>query len=270
MTESVASPLRRFRTAARYYLAGRPPYAPRLIADVALLCGLSKAERVLDLGCGPGPLAVALAPLAGEVVALDPEPAMLQAAVEHASRAGVAVRFIEGGSEDLGPHLGTFSMVTIGRAFHWMDRARTLERLDARVAARGAVVLFADRHPEVPDNAWLKPYRELLEQYAADDAGRAERKAPGWLTHEAVLLGSAFDRLERVAVIERRRTAIDVFAARAFSMSSTAPDRLGARAHELERRVRELMASHASGAVEVTEVLETEALIARRRRDFAD
>lgn len=269
MTDPAASPLHRFQSAAPYYLEGRPPYSQRLIDHVARLCALERSHRVLDLGCGPGPLAVALAPLAGEVVAVDPEPAMLQAAIGNASRAQVTVRFMEASAEDLGPRLGIFRLVVIGRAFHWMDRARTLERLDASVEPGGAVVLFHDRHPQVPDNSWLQPYRELLERYAVDDAGRAQRKAPGWVPHEGVLLASAFDRLDRVGVIERRRTPVAAFAARAFSMSSTAPGRLGPRAEQLEQQVRALMGSHALGG-EVTEVIETEALVARRSRDFAD
>ena len=71
---------RRFRTAAQHYLAGRPAYAPRLIRHVARFTGLAPEHRVLDLGCGPGMLAGAFAPLAGEVIAMDPEPEMLRIA----------------------------------------------------------------------------------------------------------------------------------------------------------------------------------------------
>jgi SAM-dependent methyltransferase len=259
-----ASPLHRFASAAPHYLAGRPGYSPRLIRRVALLCGLSSAHRILDLGCGPGPLAVAFAPLVAEVIAIDPEPAMLRAGMEHAARAGVSVRFVEGSSQDLGPDLGTFRLVTIGRAFHWMDRGRTLERLDARVEPEGAVALFGDRHiNNAPQNAWREPYHELLERYQVDDAGRAERKSPDWLAHEPVLLASSFNQLERIAVIEPRRTPVEVFVDRAFSMSSTAPGRLGRKAEELAQRIRELMTPHAIDG-SVPEVIETEALIARR------
>ncbi|HEY7581430.1 MAG TPA: hypothetical protein VH855_27860, partial [Acetobacteraceae bacterium] len=63
---------RRFRSAARYYLTGRPAYAPRLIQHVARMAGVTRECRVLDLGCGPGVLAGAFAPLAGAVLAMDP------------------------------------------------------------------------------------------------------------------------------------------------------------------------------------------------------
>src|SRR5689334_9769606 len=52
----------RFRSAAAHYLAGRPAYAQRLIRLVARLIDLTNADRMLDLGCGPGMLAGAFAP----------------------------------------------------------------------------------------------------------------------------------------------------------------------------------------------------------------
>jgi Methylase involved in ubiquinone/menaquinone biosynthesis len=92
------------------------------------LTELDRAARVLDLGCGPGQLALALAPHAGEVVAVDPEPEMLRIAAENAAAAGLEIRFVEGSSADIGPGLdlgpGRFHLAVIGRAFHWMDRAR--------------------------------------------------------------------------------------------------------------------------------------------------
>ncbi len=70
----------RFRDLADYYTTGRPTY-PRLLARrVAYLMGLDATERVLDLGTGPGFLALDFRPFAAEVLAVDPEPAMLRVA----------------------------------------------------------------------------------------------------------------------------------------------------------------------------------------------
>jgi cyclopropane fatty-acyl-phospholipid synthase-like methyltransferase len=49
-------PLDRYRSAARHYERGRVPYAPALIRRVAEVTGLGGQHRVLDLGCGPGPI----------------------------------------------------------------------------------------------------------------------------------------------------------------------------------------------------------------------
>jgi trans-aconitate methyltransferase len=255
---------RRFRTAAAHYVAGRPPYSPRLIRRVVELCGLRREHRMLDLGCGPGLLAVAFAPFVREVVGVDPEPEMLRAAAARGAPANVT--WIEAASHDLGPRFGAFFLATMGRSFHWMDRADTLRRLDAMIEPGGAVALFHDSHPNVPDNAWYAAWREVMDRYAAGDTARGRSRSPGWVRHEAVLLDSAFAELEEIAVIERRRVDVETLIDRALSMSTTSRARLGARADDLVRDIRELIARIAPDG-SVTEVITTMALIARRPRD---
>ncbi|MGK9164667.1 methyltransferase domain-containing protein [Inquilinus limosus] len=254
---------RRFRSAATHYLQGRPPYAAGLFPRIARVCGIGRDHRVMDLGCGPGQIAIALAPLASEVVGIDPEPEMLAAAAEAAARAGVRVTWRQGSSYDLGPELGRFRLVTMGRSFHWMDRVETLRRLDAMIDPGGAVVLIHDDHPNVPDNRWSQPYRELLDRYSEDDADRQLRKSPDWPNHTAVLLDSPFGRLEEVAVIERRRIPADTLVHRTLSMSSTAPERIGDRVGALIAEIEGLAAEHAADGM-LTEVVTSTALIARR------
>jgi ubiquinone/menaquinone biosynthesis C-methylase UbiE len=189
----------RFRSTAVHYHA-RPAYAPRLIALVAELCRLGPADRLLDLGAGPGPLAIAFRPYVGSVLAVDPEPEMLARAAENAAAAGVAIDFRAGSSADLpqpgrddgAEPFGRFKAVTIGRAFHWMDRAETLRRLDAMVEPDGAIALFHDSHPKLPENDWLKAYSALGERYAP---AAAAWRGPDFLAHEAVLLASPFAAL---------------------------------------------------------------------------
>jgi hypothetical protein len=173
------------------------------------------------------------------------------------------VQWLEGGSYDLGPHLGPFRLVTMGRSFHWMDRPDTLRRLDGIVEPDGAVALFHDSHPELPDNAWSAEFRVLVDSYAADDTSRAGRDGPEWVPHVAVLLDSAFSLLEEIAVIERRDAPVEVLVDRALSMSSTSRARLGARADLLAEEIGTLMARLAPSG-RFIEVVSTSALIARR------
>jgi SAM-dependent methyltransferase len=219
---------------------------------------------VLDLGCGPGVVALALAPFAGEVVGVDPEPEMLRMAAQNAAAAGVKLRLVQGSSYDLGPQLGTFRLVAMGRSFHWMDRADTLRRLNGMIEPEGAVVLVDDDHPMLPDNAWLPAFKALIERYAEGDADRVTRKSVGWVRDEAMLLDSPFGRLERIAIIDRRRTPVERFVDRALSMSSTTRERLGGRADELADEMRAAMGEAATDGL-VTEVVESSALLARRR-----
>ncbi|MEJ0018587.1 MAG: class I SAM-dependent methyltransferase [Acetobacteraceae bacterium] len=262
MAETLAFQPHRFRAAARHYLSGRPAYAPRLIHMVARLTGLAPDARVLDLGCGPGVLSGAFAPLAGAVVAMDPEPEMLRIAEEAFAAAG-HISFVRGSSYDLSSALGRFHLVTMGRSFHWMDRAETLRRLDGMVEPDGALALFDSDHLDVPANAWTADYRALLRRYASDDTTHARRRGGDWVRHEAVLLDSAFSELDHVSAIDRRQVSIEQLVDRAFSRSSTAPDRLGDRAPKLAAEIEALLRPVADDGM-LTEVVATSALLARR------
>lgn len=185
------------------------------------------------------------------------------ARLEHARATNVEFR--EGSSASLGPDLGSFHVVVIGRAFHWMDRADTLRRLDQIIEPEGSVVLFSDSHPNVPDNRWLHAYRKVIDGYAAGDPARAARKSPDWLPHEAFLLDSPFSYLERLGIVERRQTPLENLIHRALSMSSVSQAMPGTRAEQMAREVREAIAPFAYES-SVTEVVESQALLARRTR----
>ena len=253
----------RFRSAAEHYRKGRPPYALALFDRVATRLDLTRAHAVLDLGCGPGQLALGFARLAGTVTAVDPEPEMLRIAAADAAEAGFDIRFIEGSSYDIGPSLGRFRLAVIGRAFHWMDRADTLQRLDGMIEADGALALFGDRHPDLHENAWRAVYNAVLDKYSAEDTARRQRKAAGWVEHESVLLASPFSQLERIGVIESRRTPVASIEDRLLSLSSVSRDKIGARADDMIAELRAQLAPFTVDG-EITEIVESQALIAMR------
>src|SRR5262249_45400714 len=176
------------------------------------------------------------------------------------AEAGFEIELVEGSSYDLGPALGRFHLVVIGRAFHWMDRADTLRRLDQLIEPAGAIALFTDDYPKVPDNRWRGEYMALIDEYGGDDDDRRMRKSADWLSREAVLLDSPFACLEGVSVIERLQTPVERLVDRALSMSSTTIARLGDRSAELAEKIRAAMAKHAVEGL-VNQWVETSALI---------
>src|ERR1700752_4160856 len=119
----------RFATTASTYAARREPYPPAFFAAAANGLRLTGREALIDLGTGPGLLALGFAPYVGRVVGVDPEPAMVVEARRAASRTSVPVTIIEGRAEDLSRDAGAFDLVTIGRALHWMNRQATLAAL---------------------------------------------------------------------------------------------------------------------------------------------
>ena len=119
----------RFDLAVEHYVAARLRYAPDLITWLVRDTGAA-GKRVLDLGCGPGFIANAIAPMVADTLGLDPSPNMIAAARQMAAP---NARFEIGSSEDLSTVEAPLQLVTMGRSFHWMDRAQTLRDLDPLV-----------------------------------------------------------------------------------------------------------------------------------------
>ncbi|HEY2446714.1 MAG TPA: class I SAM-dependent methyltransferase [Rhizomicrobium sp.] len=255
---------RRFRANVPFYSRFRLAYPDALIERIASHARLEPGDAVMDLGAGPGLLAIPFARAGMTVTAIDPEPEMLAELRSSAARAGVALTILEGSSFDMPPGIGLFKLVAIGRAFHWMDRAAALAMLDRQVLPGGAIALVHDDHPETVENAWRGVLRDL-----ADNYGRAESphvrvtKAPGYRAQESILLDSPFCRLERVGVFVRRSLSADEIVGLGFSLSALSPEKLGARAKTFERELREALARLSPDGC-FTEIAELSALLATR------
>ena len=259
MPEDVFLEPNRFTAAAKHYLAGRPAYAKGLISWVMKELRLGANDAVMDLGCGPGTLAMLFAPFVRSVLAIDPCPDMLEVA-GNAANGAKNVHFKSGSSFDIGSELGTFKLVTIGRA---LDRPDTLQRLDAMVTREGAVALFSDSHPKHRDNAWVEPYQRIIDDHGAGDIIRGSRLSADWPSDEEILLASPFPRLARISVIEKRSLPAEHLVERALSISAINEANLGGKMQHLIEDIKELSSRFSLGGV-VSEVIETSALIARR------
>ncbi len=105
-------------------------------------------QRVLDLGCGTGTLAIEVKtrePRA-EVSGLDADPEMLSRARDKAERTGVSLKLDEGRSTELPYEDGSFDLVLSTLFFHHLDPEpkRRSAREIARVLRRGGELHVAD------------------------------------------------------------------------------------------------------------------------------
>ncbi len=250
----------RFHSAAPHYFA-RPSYSPRLIARVVTEVGLTASDRVMDLGCGPGLLAIAFAPFVKDVVGIDPNAAMLAAAEAAARDFAGRIRFVEGSSNDLDDRFGHFRLATMGRSFHWMDRTDTLKRLDRIIDPGGAVALFDVDTIGEGSSHWHARFREIVERHSA---GKAEWRSPDWVHHEAFLLASPFSLVDGFSVVERTTFPAVQIVDLAFSMSRTSPQALGPdKAAALAADLKALAAEVAVDGM-VSEIRKSNVLLARR------
>jgi SAM-dependent methyltransferase len=140
---------------ARCYYA-RPAYAPALYDF--LLARVAGRGRALDLGCGPGKVAMVLAGHFGKVVALDPSAAMIAAG--KASEAGRRrnIVWVNERAETYEDDAG-FDLVTAGTSIHWPDPAVLFPKLagwTATLAVLTDAPLFPAPAPPCGEAAWIE------------------------------------------------------------------------------------------------------------------
>ena len=121
-----------FGAAAAAYAQHRPDYAPDA---VRWALAAAPGRRVLDLGAGTGKLTAGLVELRADVVAVEPDPAMLA----ELRRALPNVRALAGSAEAIPVPDSSVDAVVAGNALHWFDMNIAGREL-ARVLAPGGTL----------------------------------------------------------------------------------------------------------------------------------
>jgi len=157
---------------AELYERYRRGYPAEIITAVAGAFALGSGDVVVDLGCGTGQVALALAAVVRAVVGVDPEPDMLMVARRSASRLGLSnTSWVIGDDRDLpglGQALGARSIaaLTIGQAAHWIDHQILFDRARAWLRPGGGVAILTNGTPLwLQDSSWSRSTRCFLEQW---------------------------------------------------------------------------------------------------------
>lgn len=262
--------------AAVHYRPGRPPYSAQLEAVLAEELGLNGAGRLLDVGCGPGILAVRLAGLFEEVVGLDPDTAMLAEGRRVAHDDGITnVRWVRALAEELpGAAPGPYRLVTFGQSFHWTDEASVAEAVYDLLEPGGALALIVHtvegrREPPSPGRPSI-PRAEieaLLKKYLGP-AKRAGRGIAPVRTHrfEDVLVRTRFGAPRAIfapGIPDLVRDSESVLSGY-FSFATSAPHLFGDRVEDFAGEMRELLAARSPDGLFWDWPGDTEIVLARK------
>lgn len=257
-----------FAGAVSYYQRYRPRYPDALFADLVERCGLSRGRRVLDIGCGPGFLAVPLAALGAEVIAIDPQPEMLAAGRAAAAELSVSsITWVEGTAEDVlsagAAGMAPVCCATFGRSFHWMRREAVLAWLDSVIEPGGTVVLIGEDRPK--DLTWREAVRTYVTAWHSGDSPTQtlNDKHRSGRDNDEVLRDSPFCRLQTLTYPVARHWSIDSIIGYVYSTSSGNPHLLGAGIDAFEAGLRDCLAT-LPGAPDFEEQVDVVATIALR------
>ncbi|MFL6116823.1 MAG: methyltransferase domain-containing protein [Catenulispora sp.] len=243
-----------FEGTAAFYRRGRIPYAPGTAEVIAKVLRISGRERLLDVGCGPGTIGIALAPLFGEVVGIDADAGMIAEAAQWAEGAGVAgkTRWLRMRAEDLPAGLGEFDAVTFGQSFLWVDRDVVPATVHDMLRPGGALVHVSDwkaemrtvdglPHPAIPYAAIENLVKQYLGPVRRAGQGTLPNGTPG--DEVEVLARAGFDGPDLHIVRGGQhlvRTEDDVVAW-TYSLSYAAPHLFGERRDDFEADLRRML-----------------------------
>ncbi|MFJ5306783.1 class I SAM-dependent methyltransferase [Streptomyces sp. NPDC088350] len=157
---------------AEYYAEYRRGYPPQVFDTLEEAFGLSRADVVLDAGCGTGQLAVPFASRVRSVVGVDPEPDMLRLARRTAEAQGVRnATWVLGADTDI-PALGgllgerSLALTVIGQALHWMRHDELFRAVGPLSRAGGGIAVISNGTPLwLQDSPWSRALRGFLEEW---------------------------------------------------------------------------------------------------------
>jgi SAM-dependent methyltransferase len=239
---------------APHYLVGRPPYSAELARVLAGELGLDGSGHLLDVGCGPGVLAVVLAGLVEHVIALDPDAEMLEQARAHAAVHHVEhIEFVQALAEDIAAlGLAPLRLVTFGQSFHRTDRIPVAEAVYDLLEPGGAMVLVVHDYdsdhvptgtgdPVIPD----LEVQALITAYLGADrrSGQGPASRFGSERFEQTLERTRFGVPTTIHVPGRRDITRDVDGVISgyLSMSYAAPHLFGDRLDDFVDELRTLL-----------------------------
>ena len=151
-----------YQGTARYYDRYRVPYPAILIDDLATRASLSGTGRLLDLACGPGRVTFALSEHFADVLAVDQEEESVSYAKALAAERGADhINWRTGRAEDVDV-AGHFELVTVGDAFHRLDRRRIAALAAQWLQPAGHIALLWTSMPWQGPAPWQKAAMEWV------------------------------------------------------------------------------------------------------------
>ncbi len=240
-----------FAGSSSFYDRGRIPYPPGLHDAFAAAADLRGSPRLIDVGCGPGTVALRLADLFAEVVGIDADRGMIDEATRAAAMGDVInTQWFRLRAEELPAGLGTFRYATFAQSFHWMDRELVAARIFGMLEAGGAFVHVGGQEIETPSPEQRLPHplppTDEIERLKQSYLGSQRRAGQGVLLHGTqgneweVLQAAGFEAPVSIRVTGRQvleRTVEDVVA-HVFSVSGSAPHLFGDQLAHFENDLR--------------------------------
>ncbi|WP_171051826.1 class I SAM-dependent methyltransferase [Alteribacter natronophilus] len=239
-----------FKGTAGYYSRYRPVYPASLVRFLVQRFSLDGTGSLLDLGCGTGQFAIRFSDWVDGIVGIDPEPEMINEAARLSREGRINnAEWFNGTLEDYENDGGPFRLVTIAKAFHWMDRRTVLDQLHPQVTPGGGIAII-DTYPVGQARPkWKSKLEEVIARWYGPErrAGNTTYSRPE-TNHEDIIRQSPFELETATLPPHEHVWTIDSILGHLYSTSYGARHFLGDRIPDFEDDLRNtLLTTEPSG-----------------------
>src|ERR1700746_1913398 len=128
----------RFGQAADVYQTFRPDYPGEIFRRILEWIPADRRNCAIDLGAGPGKASRETARSFREVIAIEPDPLMVEKLREAALQAAI----IQITAEEYERQASSADLINFAQALHWMDIPRVLEKCIRWVRNDGILAVY--------------------------------------------------------------------------------------------------------------------------------
>ncbi|HEY9234025.1 MULTISPECIES: class I SAM-dependent methyltransferase [Phenylobacterium] len=209
----------------------RPDYPPELYD--ALLDLAPSRDCILDLGCGPGKIARAIAARVKEVYAVDPSPLMLSLGQSLDAGRHPNIRWIESAAETLELSPGALDLAVAGASIHWMRPEDVFPNLVDALRPSGIIAIVdGDEPAQAP---WHSAYLTVI-------SGWVERLGGKWKgpAHQALMTAHTpwIDEGGELVFVSSVEQSLEDFLASQHSRATWSRARMGELANAFDDDIR--------------------------------
>lgn len=156
----------RFTNRVDAYVKYRPSYPREAVDYLYASVGLRVESRIADIGAGTGIFSELLLERGSRVIAIEPNPAMREAAIQ---RLGSAPNYeaVSGSAEATGLPNQSVHFIVCAQAFHWFDLPAAQAEFRRILQPGGCVALIWNSRLS-SGTPFRDTYEQLLRRYATD------------------------------------------------------------------------------------------------------
>lgn len=153
----------RFGAAAETYSTYRPEYSSEMFDHILAAVPPGHRHLALDLGAGTGKATRVLLEHFAEVIAIEPDPLMVEKLHAVAPRAVVHLAR----AEEFPQQAESVDLVNIATALHWMDVPRVMENVTLWLRPEGSLAVYGSEFPATPE-----PVKAIIREEFAQHWGQ--------------------------------------------------------------------------------------------------